>query len=159
MPQDTTEVIPTDQKSDQKSLCDMFIAFAGNTIGDEGFFPFYGMSQGSDRKVELAAITTPLLCYQWFISKIASDLSEEVVFAIDRYRVDNERSKSITLDDFLTVVYYKRGSGIAVGVIEYVPKTRLMNPVDWNNQAWVEAVKQEILSVGEAMKNNRQLRD
>lgn len=126
--------------------------FVTQIIDDNGFYPQYGMAVDKNKGVEVACIMEPESCYPWLVSKFAEPDVEEAVFAIDRARDASPRSVGLTYDDFLTIVVFNRGKGVVVGVCEYVPKTKQMMPIDWNNVIWNGIIKQEFYNAREMIK-------
>ncbi len=153
-PSQDAESTPGADPKHRKPLLDMFMEFVELSIDDKGFYPQYGMAIDDEDKVEMACIVEVESCHMWMLSKFVDRSVKEAVFAIDRHRDASPRSVGLTYDDFLTIVLYNRGKGVTVGICEYVPRTKQMQPIDWGNKVWNEVVKQEFLTRAKMAREN-----
>jgi len=120
-------------------LLKMYHDLVSLSIGESGVYPHHAIAIRKDAGVEMLVLDLSPKQVFLLISKKIKE-SDELIFALDRTCKDGQGT---TLGDCVAGLHWIEGE-LKPFIIEYQDSPRIVKEIDWNNEFWTQALKNDI---------------
>jgi hypothetical protein len=135
-----------------RALAHEFFDWLSKTIDEDGMTMPYGLiKDSSGGLVVMAMDLEPAQVYLAMFAKAAEAKATEAIFGLDRYTKPGQGTK------YADVIagHYFDGDQWHPFIIEYRPTPRIVEPIDWNNEFWNQALSREMASAALSVLDRR----
>jgi hypothetical protein len=142
-------------KEETRKAVEAFEQFCSGAVDEKGIYPFPMVSILTDGTMEMAALAIPPKdAIEQFMRKIVKREAKAVIIGLDRMTKPGQGTE---FADVLTCVLWEAqkdefGPGewrewFKVGVINYQNEPRIVRPIDWENEFWDKAFRDELANL------------
>lgn len=127
-------------------LPDDFHGSVVRAIEEKGVYPhiMLVLDQNDQLHVHALALAEPEQVMHHMMKVLVNDKPKQLIYGMDRYC---KPGQGTTLGDCVAGAYWsEEADSWRVFVIEYQHEPRIVKPLDWNNEFWKRAIRDELTS-------------